>query len=311
MNILLHLCPALISVFTIESVQLNKYHPIRIAGVPEHFNLPWRQATEKGLFNAAGVQVDYQEFPGGTGAMTKALRKKELDVAVVLTEGIVADIVKGNPAKIVKAYVNSPLIWGIHTAAASGLHEVEDMRGKTYAISRFGSGSHLMAIVDAVQRGWDPVEMGFDLVGNLNGARESLNAGKSQIFFWERFMTQPYVDTGEFRRIGELLTPWPCFMIAVRDEILETRKDEVKTILDIINLEAGNLQRSPDTAEVISDRYHLKLPDVQTWLSKTDWNTDFSIPNETITTVLSSLHRANVIESDYFPPKNLVHSFQE
>lgn len=295
---------------TIEYEHLSKQHPIRIAGVPEHFNLPWRLAIEKGLFTEASVPVEYQEFPGGTGAMTKALRNKELDIAIVLTEGIVADIVKGNPSKIVKPYVNSPLIWGIHTAAASGLHGVEEMRGKTYAISRFGSGSHLMAIVDAVQRGWDPVEMGFALVGNLNGARESLNAGTSQIFFWERFMTQPYVDTGEFRRIGELLTPWPCFMIAVRDEILETRKDEVKTILDIINLEAATLQKSPVAAKTISERYQLKLPDVQTWLSKTDWNTDFSISNETITTVLSSLHRANVIESNQFPLQGLVHHFQ-
>lgn len=295
---------------TTEYDHLNKHHPIRIAGVPEHFNLPWRLAIERGSFSVANISVDYKEFPGGTGAMTKALRNKELDVAVVLTEGVVADIVKGNSAKIVKSYVNSPLIWGIHTAASSGLHHVEDIRGKTYAISRFGSGSHLMAIVDAVQRGWDPVEMGFELVGNLNGARESLNAGKSQVFFWERFMTQPYVDTGEFRRIGELLTPWPCFMIAVRDEILETRKEEIQAILEIINQEVATLQSSPTTAEIIAERYHLKLPDVKTWLSKTEWNTDFSIPHDTITTVLSSLHRANVIESAHFPLKNLIHSFK-
>lgn len=241
--------------------------------------------------------------------MTKALRKKELDVAVVLTEGIVADIVKGNPSKIVKPYVNSPLIWGIHTAASSGLHHLDDMKGKVYAVSRFGSGSHLMAIVDAVQRGWDPVEMGFELVGNLNGARESLNAGKSQIFFWERFMTQPYVDTGEFRRLGELLTPWPCFMIAVRDEILESRPDDIKLMLQIISEEADALQKSETAAEIISIRYKLKLPDVKTWLSKTEWNTDSPVSQVTISKVLTSLHQANVIESDQVPFETLLHTF--
>lgn len=240
--------------------------------------------------------------------MTKALRNKELDIAVVLTEGIVADIVKGNPAKIIKPYVNSPLIWGIHTSAASGLMNVEDMRGKIYAISRFGSGSHLMAIVDSVQRGWDPVEMGFQLVGNLEGARESLNAGSSQIFFWERFMTQPYVDSGEFRRIGELLTPWPCFMIAARTEILESRPEEINTIMQIINRETQRLQSSPTAAEVISERYGLTMDDVKLWLSKTDWNHDFHIPADTIPTVLSSLHKANVIGSDQFPLEKLIYS---
>jgi hypothetical protein len=35
------------------------------------------------------------------------------------------------------------------------------------------------------------------------------------------FMTKPLVDKGIFRRIGDCPTPWPCFVIAVRDEILE------------------------------------------------------------------------------------------
>ena len=52
------------------------------------------------------------------------------------------------------------------------------MKGKRYAISRFGSGSHLMAIVDAVQRGWDPAEIKFVKIGNLKGARAAMEAGE-------------------------------------------------------------------------------------------------------------------------------------
>jgi hypothetical protein len=44
------------------------------------------------------------------------LRDGETDIAVILTEGIVKDIVAGNPSKIVQVYVESPLIWGIHVA---------------------------------------------------------------------------------------------------------------------------------------------------------------------------------------------------
>jgi hypothetical protein len=42
-------------------------------------------------------------------------------------------------------------------------------------------------------------------------------------------MTKPLVDKGIFRRIGDCPTPWPCFVIAVRDEILEKYPEAIKT----------------------------------------------------------------------------------
>ena len=51
--------------------------------------------------------------------MTKALNDGELDVAVLLTEGIVKDIACGGKNKIVGVFVSSPLCWGIHTGAGN------------------------------------------------------------------------------------------------------------------------------------------------------------------------------------------------
>ena len=53
--------------------------------------------------------------------MTKALRENEIDIAVILTEGIIKDITEGSPCKIVQVFVESPLIWGIHVAEKSDL----------------------------------------------------------------------------------------------------------------------------------------------------------------------------------------------
>ena len=50
---------------------------------------PWYIAKEKGAFAAAGIDLEYTDYPGGTGAMTKALNENALDVAVLLTEGCV------------------------------------------------------------------------------------------------------------------------------------------------------------------------------------------------------------------------------
>ena len=86
---------------------------VRVGGVPEHFNTPWHTAAVNGAFTAAGLQVEWIDFPGGTGAMTKALREDEIDVALALTEGLVADLHRGNPSKLLGTYVPTPLTWAM------------------------------------------------------------------------------------------------------------------------------------------------------------------------------------------------------
>lgn len=242
--------------------------------------------------------------------MTKALREESLDVAIVLTEGIVADIIKGNPSKIVKTYVQSPLIWGIHVADHSTIQTEADIEGSTYAISRLGSGSHLMAIVDAVSRGWDPKEMNFELVKNLEGARESLANDQADVFFWERFMTQPYVDNGEFRRIGEVLTPWPCFVVSAREAVLEDHAGEIRSMLTIVNEIARSLSQSPDSAALIARTYGLQEPDVHTWLSKTKWDTTLDLNQDMIGRVIQSLYQAGILDHPHGAPEDLLFSLK-
>ena len=271
---------------------------LKIGGVPEHFNLPWHLALESGAFAGRGLNVIYQDYPGGTGALTRALRSKELDVAIVLTEGITKPILNGNPSRIIKTYVQSPLIWGIHTPAKSNLHSVADMQRKRYAISRFGSGSHLMAIVDAVQRGWDADAIDFVKIGNLTGARKAMAAGEVDVFFWEKFTTKPYVDNGEFRRIGEMTTPWPCFVIAARNERIRRSGKALKAMLEVISKTCADLMKNPDAVPMIAERYHLKEEDVAVWFSLTKWNTDNQPQTAPLEKVIASLVRAGIIERE-------------
>ncbi len=243
--------------------------------------------------------------------MTQGLREGELDMAIVLTEGIVAEIARGAALKIIQVYVASPLIWGIHVAAHSGITNIDEIRGRTYAISRYGSGSHLMAIVDAVQRGWKVNEPVFKVIQNLAGARSSLMAGESEVFFWEKFMTQPYVDSGEFRRIGEILTPWPCFMVAATDEILSARAVEVKRLLGVVQAHCLALATNPDAANLISHRYGLLPQNVQDWLSHTRWNIDFQLPEQSFISVWATLQQAGIVEGNTASLENLLYSLEE
>jgi len=264
------------------------------AGVPEHFNLPWHLAIESGAFDRAGIDLEFQDIPEGTGEMMRGLRDKTFDIAVVLAEGGVAALLDGNPSRMVKVFVESPLIWGIHVAADSPINNVEQIRDQRYAISRFGSGSHLMAIVDAAERDWPTENLQFEKIGNLEGARGALANGQADVFFWERFTTAPYVQSSEFRRVGERRTLWPAFVICVRDDMLENDSARIKSILEIVNESCADLMADPEACELISSRYDLRLPDVQDWFAKTKWSTDFEKPVEAIEQIKEYLAKLNI-----------------
>ena len=109
---------------------------VKIVGVPEHFNLPWQLCIENGEFEAENINLKWKDIPEGTGKMCQMLRDEEADIAVILTEGIVKDIIAGNQSKIVQVYVQSSLIWGIHVAANSKYQTLSDLENTKGAISR-------------------------------------------------------------------------------------------------------------------------------------------------------------------------------
>jgi ABC-type nitrate/sulfonate/bicarbonate transport system substrate-binding protein len=229
--------------------------------------------------------------------MCRALRAKEIDMAVILTEGIVRDIVNGNDCSIVQVFVNSPLIWGIHVAANSEYTKIEQLRGTKAAISRYGSGSHLMAYVNAENNGWNTeTDLNFTVIKNLDGALENLPKGNGAYFMWEKFMTKPFVDNNTFRLIGECPTPWPCFVIAVRNEVLKEDVKSIKKIIDIVNKTTKDFKKIPSIDIMISNRYGIKLHDVQQWLSLTTWSQEQLTVGE-LANIQDQLLKLNLIET--------------
>jgi ABC-type nitrate/sulfonate/bicarbonate transport system substrate-binding protein len=268
---------------------------IKIAGVPEHFNLPWHLCIENGEFEAEGINLEWADVPEGTGKLCQMLRSGETDIAVILTEGIVKDIIAGNPSKIVQVYVESPLIWGIHVAAKSNFQKLSDLENKKAAISRIGSGSQLMAYVNAGNEGWDTKNLQFEIVDTLDGAVEALTNATADYFMWERFMTKPLVDRGIFRRIADCPTPWPCFVIAVRDEILEKHPGTIRRILEIINQTTQEFKEIPSIDRTLASKYNQQIDDIREWLSLTRWSQK-PLPEQMLNKVQNQLFALSVID---------------
>ena len=247
---------------------------LKIGGVPEHFNLPWRLAIEEGRFREIGLDLHWSDMGGGTGQMIRGLQTGALDIAVLLTEGITKSILEGLNAKIIQIYVVSPLHWGIHVPFKSDFKTVDELKNQTFAISREGSGSHLMTYVKASQEGWDTNALKFNVVGDIYGGLWALEHNEAQAFLWEKYTTFPYTEQGKCRYIDEVVTPWPCFVIAVREEVLNENRSLLKEMCRVVNEKALEVKKSENTVEVIYWRYNLRLGQVENWLIETDWNYD-------------------------------------
>jgi ABC-type nitrate/sulfonate/bicarbonate transport system substrate-binding protein len=278
-----------------NSLGIKFMKTLKVAGVPEHFNLPWHLCIENGEFKDVEIDLQWTDVPEGTGKMCQMLRDGETDIAVILTEGIVKDIVGGNQSKIVQVYVESPLIWGIHVAANSNFQSLSDLENTKVAISRKGSGSQLMAYVNAKNQGWNTETLEFEIVNTIDGAVTALTNGTADYFMWERFMTQPLVDEKIFRRIADCPTPWPCFVIAVRDEVLKKHPNLIAQILEIINKATQKFKEIPRIDETLAEKYHQKIDDIQKWLSLTEWSQE-PLSEKVLNKIQNQLFDLKIIE---------------
>ncbi len=253
-------------------------------------------ALEEGAFDDRGVELEWADIPEGTGKMCDLLEQGETDMAVILTEGLIKAISEGLPAGIVQGYIATPLLWGIHVSAQSRYHSPEELEGRIAAISRYGSGSHLMAYVNARNRNWDTPSLRFEVVGTLERAVEALQSGSADYFMWERFTTQPLVDQGVFRRLDVCPTPWPCFVIACTHSFYQRHPRLVGHILEVLNNSTSEFREIPSIDRTLANRYGQKLEDVRAWLEVTRWSQS-QISKKDVDLVIDNLSELNLLRN--------------
>lgn len=270
---------------------------LRITGVPEHFNLPWKKVVASQPFAAKGIQLSWTDESRGSGQMNKALRDGETDIAIVLTESFLKDFEEGNPSRMIGFHVKSPLIWGIHIHGLSPVGNLNQIEKPQFLISRMGSGSHLMAFVLAQREGWNPENLEFKIVGNLDGALEAMNPETPEMFLWEKYTTKPWVNSGEFKRIGEVPSPWPCFVIVASEKALSEFGDLIFELRDLVYQASKELQNNPETPMEIHKVYELGSEDVKAWLSQTTWETEPTISRTDLDKAMEKMKSLEIIKS--------------
>lgn len=270
---------------------------VKVGGVPEHFNMPWHYASEQNLFAQRNIGISWVDYSTGTGAMMQDINDGKLDLAIVLTEGATAAICNGANAKIVQWYTNSPLNWGIHVSAFSEIESETEIFNKKYAVSRLGSGSHLMAHVHANKFGATLKDDQFVIVNSLRGAETSLTDKAADIFFWEKYTTQPSVDKGLFKRIGEAPTPWPCFVVVANNDFITNNKALLFDTLVGINQVTKTFKNLSDVVAMIAQKYNLDKEQVKEWLETVNWNYEMKIDSSVIDHISKQMFNLGLIKN--------------
>ena len=144
-------------------------------------------------------------------------------------------------------------------------------------MSRTGSGSYVMSFVLADQHGWldpnskkDPFEI--VPIGDFAALRKAVGEEKKADFtLWEHFTTKHWWDNGELKRIGEIYTPWPSWVIAARDPTDKA----LETIAEKINEGVRHYREQPEEAvEYISSTMHYSREDAREWMMTVRFSDD-------------------------------------
>lgn len=270
---------------------MKKTSFLKIGGVPEHFNLPWIQAFQKQKFQGIGMETNWIFFPGGTGAMTQALHSDDLDVAILLTEGYLAAYQKGLKAKIIQCYIETPLQWGIYSCKKDLL---QFDTTSIFAISRKGSGSHLMPLIHAETQGKKINESQFKVIHHLEDGITSLK-NDCDYFYWEKWMTLPYVQGGHCHQIGEFSAPWSSFLIVATEKCIEEHSSSLQLLLDVIAEQVSSFVSSSNTPKEISKHFQLTEENAKIWLKEQRWNDNTNnIHKNEIVNAIEALERIGI-----------------
>lgn len=282
---------------------------LRIIGVPEHFNYPFRLLAEEQPFLSQGTSINWTEESRGSGQMIQDLNQGKADLAILLTESFLKEVETNPNLKLLGFHVDSPLIWGVHVSPRVKVNSAAELSLPHFLISRMGSGSHLMAkvLVKSLENPWTE-SASFEIVGNLDGAILAMENGSQGMFLWEKYTTSPAVRAGKMNRIGELPSPWPCFVMVVRADSYKEFGEQLMDVRDWIYQKNRTLKDLTNLDSTLSDAYQLSIEDVRAWLNQTRWAEHTDLSSDRMEEIVVQLFDLGIIQKKLKPAEFILPS---
>ena len=121
---------------------------------------------------------------------------------------------------------------------------------------------------------------------------------ESDVFYWEKYTTKPWVDNGQLKRVGEFITPWPCFMVAATNKAIEEQPENIIRLLRVMHDSCDSFMQSDDAIKIVSERMHQKLEDVERWYHSTEWSIHGWVSEKMLKSVIFYLQAASIIDGN-------------
>lgn len=148
----------------------------RLVGGAQGFNwLPVFVAIEKGLFDAAGFDVELQKL-GGVEKATKAVLDGEAELAITPPEGAVSDFMAGGDLRMIASNSNR---LPMSLVARPEVKSVADLRGKKIGTSSLTEGTAIYTQIMLAEEGLTyPGDYEFALAGIHTARWDAMQKGE-------------------------------------------------------------------------------------------------------------------------------------
>ncbi len=268
----------------------------RVVGVPEHFNLPLMLLSEQ---HDRGQNWCYENVPGGTGAMTQKLIAGETDVALMLTEGVSRLCAESDDFIPIGHYTTTPLRWGVHAPSSEWILNKDMLAEARIGISRFGSGSHMMAVslLNDYKIQTTDSDDRWHVIKNYAGALDAFDDKNIDLFLWEETMTAPACSKGRLAKIDVYTPPWCAFTFAAHRDRYTDIKDDFNEMIKTVGQKAAEFFADEErVCFETARRFGLTTEVTQHWLKHNQVKPTLELSSEALQKAKEALTNIGLIK---------------
>jgi len=135
-------------------------------------------------------------------------------------------------------------------------------------------------------------------------------AGEIDVWLWEKFTTKHLVDSGEWGIVGEVPTPWPCFLFIASDKALAERPEAIRAMVESTKAVCEEFKANAGGSTVAYVRKHHAVnsdADALEWLGGTRWACALEVETRTLESTQEALVTIGQLDKAV-PAEGLYHS---
>lgn len=134
------------------------------------------------------------------------------------------------------------------------------------------------------------------VIGDFAALRKSVGIDHSSDFFmWEHFTTKHFWDNGELKRVGEIYTPWPSWLITARKDVAA---EDIAALVEKLNQGVQHYHKNREEAiDYISTTMHYSKEDAQEWMKTVRFADDVrGVKADMVDSTVATLQKAGVLK---------------